>query len=135
MPKKFASLSPLHLACGIKEDVGPELVKLLLDASADPNAAADIGKEYLSMCESEWNSDVLSDVSSLLTYNFLTSLIKKNNYLKEIRELVVGRTPLHIACARSDPNAIKVIRLLLEYSANPNLICNVKNPHANSIEC
>jgi hypothetical protein len=44
---------------------------------------------------------------------------------KEIADLVCGRTPLHIACSRNDPHASRVIRLLLEHSANPNLICNV----------
>ena len=45
--------------------------------------------------------------------------------MKELEGLVVGRTPLHIACARNDLYAVKVVRLLLEYSANPNLVCNV----------
>ena len=39
-----------------------------------------------------------------------------------------GRTPLHIACARNDPCAAKVVKLLIENQANPNLICNGQSP-------
>lgn len=92
------------MACGVLGETGPELVKLLLDSLADPNASADIGNEYLSMSEEGWKNEIPSD---------------------EISDLVVGRTPLHIACSRNDPYASKVVKLLLEHSANPNLICNV----------
>ena len=104
---KYASLTPLCLACGVLGETGPELVKLLLDSLADPNASADVAGEYLSMCEEGWQSEILSD---------------------EIAGLVGGRTPLHIACCRSDLYAGKVIRLLLEHTADPNLICNGQSP-------
>lgn len=103
MPSKYYSLSPLCLACGVQGEIGPELVKLLLDSLADPNACADTGSEYLSMCEEGWENDRPSD---------------------ELEGLICGRTPLHIACARNDPFAVRVVKLLLEHSANPNLICN-----------
>ena len=45
---------------------------------------------------------------------------------KELAGLVVGRTPLHIACSRNDEYASEIIKLLIEHSANPNLICNVR---------
>lgn len=35
---------------------------------------------------------------------------------------------MHIACARNDPYAAKVVKLLIESSANPNLICNGQSP-------
>ena len=104
MPPKYNSLTPLCLACGVQGEIGPELVKLLLDSLADPNAASDISTEYLSMCEEGWGKDRISE---------------------ELDGLVVGRTPLHIACARDDMYAVKVVKLLLEHSANPNLVCNV----------
>ncbi|CAF0708033.1 unnamed protein product [Brachionus calyciflorus] len=107
MPKKYASLTPLCLACGVLGETGPELVKLLLDSLADPNASSDMGNEYLSMSEEGWKNEIVSD---------------------EIANLIVGRTPLHIACSRNDPYASKVIRLLLEHSANPNMICNGQSP-------
>lgn len=42
--------------------------------------------------------------------------------------MIVGRTPLHIAAARNDPSASKIVKLLIEHSANPNLICNGQSP-------
>ncbi len=35
---------------------------------------------------------------------------------------------MHIACARNDPYAAKVVKLLIENQANPNLICNGQSP-------
>jgi hypothetical protein len=66
-------LTPLCLACGVLDETGPELVKLLLDSLADPNAASDIGNEYVSMCETGWQNEQLSDVG------FFLLLTKKNN--------------------------------------------------------
>ncbi len=103
MPKKYNSLTPLCLACGVVGEIGPQLVKLLLDSLADPNYTADVGEEYTSMCEEGWANEKISE---------------------ELDGLVVGRSPLHVACARSDLYAVKVIKLLLEHSANPNLVCN-----------
>ena len=62
MPAKYASLTPLCLACGVIDESGPEIVKLLLDCLADPNAYADVGQEYLPMCELGWQNEPLSEV-------------------------------------------------------------------------
>ncbi len=86
-------------------ETGPELVKLLLDSLADPNQSADLNDEYLSMCETGWQNETVSN---------------------EIKDLCVGRTPLHIACARNDIYAANIIKLLLDHSADPNFICNVR---------
>jgi len=60
--KKFCSLTPLALACGVLGETGPELVELLLKHNADPNEAADIGREYLSMIEEDWVGEPAPDV-------------------------------------------------------------------------
>lgn len=40
-----------------------------------------------------------------------------------------GRTPLHIACTReASPNTVALVRLLLEYQADPNAVCNGQTP-------
>ncbi|XP_031552767.1 ankyrin repeat and MYND domain-containing protein 1-like isoform X2 [Actinia tenebrosa] len=41
-----------------------------------------------------------------------------------------GRTPLHIACSRedNDKDACAVVRLLLDYGANPDLLCEGHSP-------
>ena len=46
-----------------------------------------------------------------------------------------GRTPLMIACARDDnyKNACRVVDLLLQHHANPNLLCNGYSPLALAI--
>jgi ankyrin repeat protein len=138
MPRKYASLTPLCLACGVLGETGPELVKLLLDSLADPNSCSDIGTEYMSMCEEGWQHETISDVSSIyFSLNSFTIIFKLSVFffqslvLKEIINLVGGRTPLQIACCRNDPYAGKVIRLLLEHSSNPNIICNVNRKFFN----
>ena len=45
---------------------------------------------------------------------------------KKLAGVVAGRTPLHIARSRNDEYASEIIKLLIEHSANPNLICNVR---------
>ena len=55
----------MALACGVLGETGPELVELLLKHNADPNEAADIGNEYLSMIEEDWNGEPIPDVRIL----------------------------------------------------------------------
>lgn len=74
MPKKYASLTPLCLACGVLGETGPELVKLLLDSLADPNAAADIGTEFLSMCDESWINEPVSEVLIYYLHSFFCFL-------------------------------------------------------------
>jgi ankyrin repeat protein len=45
----------------------------------------------------------------------------------------LGRTPLHIACARNDPQSVAIIEHLISHSANPNVICNGYSPLALAI--
>ena len=40
-----------------------------------------------------------------------------------------GRTPLHIACTReATAETLALVRLLLEYHADPNAVCNGQSP-------
>lgn len=56
-------------------------------------------------------------------------LLKKktqvNCYLDAKRQ--VGLTPLHIACGSLSPNAIEIVRLLLENDANTNAEASLGN--------
>lgn len=66
------------LACGVLGETGPELVKMLLDSLADPNATADLGNEYLNMCEPNCLTEVslLSDVQKKLFFSILNASFK-----------------------------------------------------------
>lgn len=65
---------------------GPKLVKMLLDSLADPNASADPGDEYMSMCDPACvtNEAMVSEVGLLLLnftqYNLILSYLLKNTY-------------------------------------------------------
>jgi hypothetical protein len=95
------------------------------------------------MAEEDWEVEPIPDVKLIL--NNLPRLSETSDFqenmaeacvcftinffvLKELLNLVGGRTPLHIACARSDPLAAKIVKLLVGHSANPNLICNGQSP-------
>jgi hypothetical protein len=74
-------LTPLCLACGVLGEIGPELVKLLLDSLADPNASSIAGSEYLSMCEEGWQDERISEVSFFLDAKyFIVNFFLNINY-------------------------------------------------------
>ncbi|XP_052104362.1 ankyrin repeat and MYND domain-containing protein 1-like isoform X1 [Mytilus californianus] len=115
LPKEKGGLAPLHIACAIPGDEGVQITELLLHAGAEPDVRATMDDSFLNRnLEEEWNKDTISPESELL---------------------LGGRTPLHIACARDDnyKNACKVVHLLLEHKANPNLLCNGFSPLALAI--
>ncbi|XP_048588596.1 ankyrin repeat and MYND domain-containing protein 1-like [Nematostella vectensis] len=66
----------------------------------------------------------------------ITELLLKSGADPDIRDSAFGlepengRTPLHIACCRedNDEDACAVVRLLLEYGANPDLLCEGHSP-------
>ncbi|KAI8772528.1 ankyrin repeat and MYND domain-containing protein 1 isoform X1 [Biomphalaria glabrata] len=115
LSKEQGGLCPLHIACAIPGDEGVEITELLLNALADPDARAAEDDSFLNKTlEDEWSKDPISF---------------------ESRQLLGGRTALHIACARDDnyKNASRVIRLLLDHKANTTLICNGYSPLALAI--
>ncbi|XP_013418534.1 ankyrin repeat and MYND domain-containing protein 1-like [Lingula anatina] len=110
LSEQKGGLAPLHIACAIPGEEGVQISQLLLDALADPDVRATEDDSFLNKAlEEEWIKDVISD---------------------ESKELLGGRTPLHIACARDDSYkfACQVVHLLLDHHANPNLLCNGHSP-------
>ncbi|XP_048745481.2 ankyrin repeat and MYND domain-containing protein 1-like isoform X4 [Ostrea edulis] len=106
LPKEKGGLAPLHIASAIPGEEGMQITELLLEAGADPDVRATEDDSFLNRTlEEEWTKDVI---------------------MPDSQELLGGRTPLQIACARDDnyKNACRVVHLLLEYKANPNLLCN-----------
>ncbi|CAF2382899.1 unnamed protein product [Rotaria sp. Silwood2] len=104
---RHAGLTPLHIACGSSSENAIDIVRLLLEHGAYVNAESLSGnKEYFSLVD---------------------PLIMNSN--KRIDTQQHGRTPLHIACTReATSNTLKLVRLLLEYQANPNAVCNGQTP-------
>lgn len=103
---KFDGLSPLHYACLLPGEDGVRIVKDLLNALADPDARAQPDESYLNhYLEEEWTKDNISPRSA---------------------NRLGGRTPLHIACSRSDnfELASNMVRLLMDHRADTGLLCN-----------
>ncbi|XP_078310811.1 ankyrin repeat and MYND domain-containing protein 1-like isoform X2 [Crassostrea virginica] len=106
LPKEKGGLAPLHIAAAIPGEEGVQITELLLEVGANPDVRATEDDSFLNRTlEEEWSKDVI---------------------LPDSQELLGGRTPLQIACARDDnyKNACRVVHLLLEHQANPNLLCN-----------
>ncbi|CAF4606065.1 unnamed protein product [Rotaria sp. Silwood1] len=104
---RHAGLTPLHIACGSLSENTIDIVRLLLEHGAHVNAESISGnKEYFSLVD---------------------PLIINSNKRIDIQQC--GRTPLHIACTREPTSdTLNLVRLLLEYQANPNAVCNGQTP-------
>ena len=86
-------MCPLHIAVALPCVEGVEITKLLLQYGADPN----LRDSFCSEGGLEGGKEDTPD----------------------------GRTPLHIVCSREDyvKQCQKITRILLEYGADPNLLC------------
>ncbi|UJR10778.1 hypothetical protein I4U23_014965 [Adineta vaga] len=106
-PTRHASLTPLHIACGSLEPTAFDIVRLLLEHGAQTNVeTSPVDKEYLSLADP-----------------LVCNINKKNNIQSH------GRTPLHIACTREvADDTLSIIRSLVDYQANPNIVCNGQTP-------
>ncbi|CAF1303005.1 unnamed protein product [Adineta steineri] len=104
---RHASLTPLHVACGCLSPNVIDIARLLLEHGADVNAESfPNNQEYLTLVDP------------------LVIEINKTNENQQN-----GRTPLHIACTReASVDTLNLIRLLLQYQANPNAVCNGQTP-------
>lgn len=112
LPKEKGGLAPLHIASAIPGEEGVLITELLLNAGADPDVRAAEDDSFLNRnLMDEWSKDPIHPDS---------------------QELLGGRTPLHIACARDDnyKNITRVVHLLLENGANSSLLCNGFSPLA-----
>ena len=94
--------TPLHNACLLRKY---EVVNLLLDYDADPNAQDFENNEAPLMCSSFHN--YIDITYLLLEYDADTDIINK-----------YGDTALHMACRNEN---VEIVKLLLQYGANPNI--------------
>ncbi|CAF1009149.1 unnamed protein product [Rotaria sordida] len=104
---RHASLTPLHIACGCLSSNAIDIVRQLLEHGAHVNAESlPGGQEYLSLAD-----------PSVIDIHRINDSVPH------------GRTPLHIACTREiTEDTLSLVRLLLEYHANPNVVCNGQTP-------
>ncbi|XP_052215690.1 ankyrin repeat and MYND domain-containing protein 1-like isoform X2 [Dreissena polymorpha] len=112
LPREKGGLAPLHIAAAIPGEEGVLITELLLGAGADPNVRAEPDDAFLdTSLMDEWSRDLIQPDS---------------------QELLGGRTPLQIACARDDnyKHVTQIVNLLLRHGANSNLTCNGFSPLA-----
>lgn len=115
LPEQKGGLAPLHIAAALPGEEGELITELLLDALADPDTRAAEDDSFLNTTlEDEWMKDRISEDSL---------------------QKLGGRTALHIACAREDNYRVssRIVQLLLQHHADPNLLVNGHSPLALAI--
>nr|CDS33066.1 ankyrin repeat and MYND domain containing protein [Hymenolepis microstoma] len=96
-----SGLTPLHFAVVIEGNMGVAMTQILLENEADPNIRADPDESFYVRFE-----------------NTETQVMKS--------KCDGGRLALHLACARTyDKNgSLKIIKMLMDRGADPNLLCS-----------
>ncbi|CAH1780583.1 unnamed protein product [Owenia fusiformis] len=110
LSKEKGGLAALHIAVAIPGEEGVKITELLLNALAHPDVRAGLDDSFLNKhLMEEWSKDIIGENSAAI---------------------LGGRTPLHIAAARDDnyKHACKIVHLLLDHNADPNLLCNGHSP-------
>lgn len=103
---KYGHKSPLHVAAGLHGPGGPAIVRLLLDAGADPNI-----RDSLSFSR-----------SGALQWKLAEETSQSGEML--------GSTPLQVACSMDKDylHCTEVIQLLLSHGADTNVVCSGHSP-------
>ncbi|XP_032081553.1 ankyrin repeat and MYND domain-containing protein 1 [Thamnophis elegans] len=129
LPTKFGGVTPLHIAAALPGAEGIVITELLLHAAADPDVRAEDENDIFQLDKIANKFDVGESVSSMKMNN---EIGPPKSYYRECTIVPEegGRTPLHIACEREDnfTNTGKVINLLLDHNANPNVLWSGHSP-------
>lgn len=103
--------SPLHLAIQMNL---PEISKILINNGANVSMRDRADKTMLNVCASAGNEEICKQI------------LKQTSANLDTREKLLGRSPLHSACAMK---SYPVAKLLLDYGANIKLLTkNRKSP-------
>ncbi|XP_034295391.1 ankyrin repeat and MYND domain-containing protein 1 isoform X2 [Pantherophis guttatus] len=129
LPTKLAGVAPLHIAAALPGVEGILITELLLHAAADPDVRAEDENDIFRLDKIATKYDIGESVSSMKMNN---ETGPPKGYYRECTIIPEegGRTPLHIACEREDNfmNTGKVIHLLLDHNANPNVLWSGHSP-------
>nr|XP_008104526.1 PREDICTED: ankyrin repeat and MYND domain-containing protein 1 isoform X2 [Anolis carolinensis] len=128
LPTKLGGVTPLHIAVALPIDEGVEITELLLHSATDPDVKAEDENDVFKL-DIPPENEVAEAPSMIKMFN---ETGPPKMYYREctIKPEEGGRTPLHIACERTDNfrNAAQIVRLLLEHSANPNVLWSGHSP-------
>lgn len=121
----LGGFTPLHIASAIPGKEGVLSVKYLLHAGANPNAMAEDD-------EIAHDKQTISDSNLSSEFSVAKKQPTSGQWVSEGLKVVDegGRTPLHIACDRSDDykNACDVVHELLDNGANADVIWSGHSP-------
>nr|XP_020642058.1 ankyrin repeat and MYND domain-containing protein 1 isoform X1 [Pogona vitticeps] len=128
LPTRLGGVAPLHIAAALPVEEGIEITELLLHSATNPDVKAEDENDVYRPDRVLKNE--LTEAPSMMKMFNETGPSKF--YYRECNTIPEegGRTPLHIACERTDDfkNAAEVVHLLLEHSANPNLLWSGHSP-------
>ncbi|VDK76189.1 unnamed protein product [Dibothriocephalus latus] len=115
----LGGLAALHFAVLLPGRAGVQITEMLLDALADPNTRAEPDLSFLTESQCKIRRQLEKGVIEL-----------DNAMVKEEYAVDGGRIPLHLVCSRDydTVNAVKIVNLLLQRGADPNILCNGYSP-------
>ncbi|XP_053245916.1 ankyrin repeat and MYND domain-containing protein 1 isoform X4 [Podarcis raffonei] len=129
LPTRLGGTAPLHIAAALPGEEGVEITSSLLHSATDPNVRAEDENDIYGPDRTSYKNELTENISMIKMNN---EMGPPKNYYKECAIIPEegGRTPLHIACEREDDyeNASRVVRLLLEHNANPNVLWSGHSP-------
>ncbi|XP_034989888.2 ankyrin repeat and MYND domain-containing protein 1 isoform X2 [Zootoca vivipara] len=129
LPTRLGGLAPLHIAAALPGEEGVEITRSLLHSATDPNVRAEDENDIYGPDRTSCKNELTENISMIKMNN---EMGPPKSYQKECAIIPEegGRTPLHIACEREDDyeSASRVVRLLLEHNANPNVLWSGHSP-------